>query len=212
MRVLILLALCACATSSTGVRPAPTPTTAPDPVTPAEPARGETPTQVLPGDSAGPVNAGTSHDDLLERLGEDALTERSIDLGEGVTATATVVYAGTERELQVVWQDDSRQAPESVRIIGGAWQLPEQLHVGDRLDDLRDRLGEVSFLGFGWDGGGTVVLDGTALEKHADHLYMRLHATGPLADALMGDQPIAADHPQAQAAGLVLQDVRIRFR
>lgn len=136
-------------------------------------------TTVVPGERIGDITRSTTRSDLAALVGEENLKDDEIDVGEGFTESGTVVSLG-DRSFSVIWTDNSRTQPAFVRNLGSAWKTPEGIGVGTSFSELQQTLGEFQLYGFGWDYGGTVVLEGTSLAQYDGLLVLRVQ---PNADA-----------------------------
>jgi len=101
--------------------------------------------------------------------------------------------------------------------LGPAWRTPEGIGVGSTLEDLEKAIGPFNVLGFGWDYGGTVMLEGTRAEVANGILFYRL---APAVDSLSlspeyarvrGDKPYASISPDVRALRLVVRAVDINW-
>ena len=141
---------------------------------------------IIPGDRVGPIASDTSRDRLVELFGEAALTDTEVAVGEGFTESGTVVAEGSDDTFAVIWVDDSQTEPATVKDFGPAWQTPEGIGVGTSFAELQDILGPFELYGFGWDYGGTLVLEGSNLSDYYGSLILRVQPADP---DLFQDQP-----------------------
>ncbi|NJN22934.1 MAG: hypothetical protein HC812_19370 [Leptolyngbya sp. RL_3_1] len=152
-------------------------------------------TEIIPGERFGPVSPETSRADLVALFGPDALEDVAVAAGEGTTEPGTRVDLGPEQSFSVVWVDDTQTRPLLVKDFGSVWRTPAGIGLGMTAAELEAVLGPFDFYGFGWDYGGTVVLEGTALDEDYGLLIIRLQPdsdgnTAPSASlqAVMGDR------------------------
>lgn len=131
-------------------------------------------TTIVPGERLGAVTRTTTYDDLAAEYGADRLSDTEVHLGEGFMAPGTRVDLGEDYSFSVVWTDGDRTAPLEIRELGSGWQTPEGIHRGMSFNQLQQVLGEFELLGFGWDYGGTVLLDNTAIADYSGKLFIRL--------------------------------------
>jgi hypothetical protein len=111
--------------------------------------------------TAAVVDAGTSERDLVARFGSPAVTREDVQVGEGETRPATVLFAGDSlRHLEIIWRDSSARArPSIVRLYGdrSAWRVGRGVTLGMSLTELERVNGRpFSLTGFHWDYAGTV--------------------------------------------------------
>jgi len=172
-------------------------------------------TTVVPGDRVGPITADTSRADLAARFGEALLEDTEVAVGEGFTESGTIVNAGSDRTFAVIWVDDSQSEPATVKDFGTAWQTPEGIGVGTSFAELQALLGPFDLYGFGWDYGGTLVLEGSNLSNYYGSLILRLQPTDPSVlqqqaeafAAVRGDKLISSDEPNLVALDLVVDEM-----
>lgn len=190
-----------------GVAPPGTPDGDTTPAAPADSA----PSLVVPGGRFGPIEADASARDLIAAAG-GAYAEDVAHIGEGFCAAGAVLYGGTADEIQVAFVDGARGLVASAVAEGeGArWRTAEGVGVGTALEELTELNGApITFTGFGWDRGGTVIGYGDgALSSYRDGtgFFLLLDASPRVTDrALIGDRDVSSDHP-----ALVAYDVRVR--
>lgn len=173
---------------------------------------------VIPGERVGPVTRNTTHQNLAQWFGTSRLTDQSVNIGEGSTQPGTRVDLGSERSFTVIWFDRTRTKPVEVRNLGSAWQTPQGIRIGTPLNQLQQKLGPFQLFGFGWDYGGTVVLEGTKLAQYQKTLVLRL-ATAPNApqraqndyQAVMGDRKFSSTNPRLKSLGLKVGTMIVRL-
>ncbi len=138
----------------------------------AEPGFGDT--TIIPGERFGPVTLGTSRADLVDWFGAEAVVDVEVPAGEGTTEPGTQVDLGPEQSFSVVWLDDAQTRPLLVKDFGAAWRTKDGIGLHMTVADLQAVLGPFEFYGFGWDYGGTVILEGTSLNDAYGVLIIRL--------------------------------------
>jgi hypothetical protein len=172
-------------------------------------------TMIVPGDRVGPITRDTSRDRLVELFGEAALTDTEVAVGEGFTESGTVIAADSDEAFAVIWVDDSQAAPATVKDFGPAWQTPEGIGIGTSFAELQEILGPFELYGFGWDYGGTLVLEGSNLSDYYGSLILRVQPADPdlfqqqsgAFQALLGDKLIASDNPSLPDLDLVVDEM-----
>lgn len=117
---------------------------------------------IVPGQRAGPIDAGASEARLVELFGARNVTRESFEVEPGVALAATVLFASDpSRRALVLWRDpEARTAPESVLIRGerSVWKTDKGISLGTPLATLRRINGRpLTLTGFAWDLGGTVL-------------------------------------------------------
>lgn len=171
-------------------------------------------TTVIPGEKFGPVMPNTSRQDLEELFGAEVLSDESVDVGEGMTETATRVNLEDGYSFSVVWADDSRSAPLEIRDIGPSWTMPEGIQIGSSFSELQSSLGAFELFGVGWDYGGTVVLDNTSLDAYKEMMIVRLQpdmqaqtAHPGAMEAVMGDELYKSDNPNFETLNMSVNEI-----
>jgi hypothetical protein len=166
---------------------------------------------VIPGGRFGPVEPDASGADLAAALG-DAYAEDVAYLGEGFCGAGALLYGGTPDAIRVAFVDDTRALVASAvaDTEGARWRTTEGVGVGTSLEELARLNGApITFTGFGWDRGGTVIgYGGGALASYRDDagFFVLLDASPrPTARALVGDHDVSSDDP-----ALADYDVRVR--
>ena len=170
-----------------------------------------TDTLIVPGERVGPITRTTTREDLASLFGEDRLSDESVHIGEGFTEPSTVINLGAEQSFTIVWQDDNRTQPTTVRDFGPAWKISEGIGVGSSLKELKATLGPFQLYGLGWDYQGTLVLEGSQLEQYYGILIVRV-APDPAAiaknraayEAVLGDGLFPSNDPN-----LTLLDLKV---
>ncbi|MEM1310613.1 MAG: hypothetical protein AAGF98_14155 [Cyanobacteria bacterium P01_H01_bin.153] len=182
---------------------------------PAEATAALADTTVVPGDRVGPVTNDTSRADLATMFGEAALEDTEIAVGEGFTESGTVVTPEQGKSFAVIWVDESQSEPATVKDFGPAWQTPEGIGIGTDLAELQQILGPFELYGFGWDYGGTLVLEGSSLSNYHGALVLRLQpATAALIEqqpnafeSVQGDKLLSSDDPNLADLNLVVDEM-----
>ncbi|MEO1207989.1 MAG: hypothetical protein AAFX78_00465 [Cyanobacteria bacterium J06638_20] len=169
---------------------------------------------VVPGERVGPVTRDTSRAALAAMFGESALQDTEIPVGEGFTESGTTVNDGTDQAFSVIWVDDSQSRPATVKDFGAAWQTPEGIRVGMPYSELQPALGTFTLYGFGWDYGGTVVLEGSNLADYYGELILRLQPDevavqeqGAAFQSVQGDALFASNDPNLTLLDLTVDEM-----
>jgi hypothetical protein len=204
------LSLSACApTDIPSSAPAPDPPPETENQHPTDPVLDST---LIPGERVGAITANTTYADLVNLYGAEVLEPVEVHLGEGMFQPGTRINLG-DRTLSVVWADDTQTAVASARDFGPAWQVEPGLGLGTSLAEMQAALGDFEVYGFGWDYGGTVVLEGTVLEPYQDSLFLRFSPrdgweSPPEAYfTVMGEARFPADAPALQTLDLVVTEM-----
>ena len=103
----------------------------------------------------------TTMESLTGMFGLMNVIDAEIPEAEGLSEQGTLVFPGSQSQVEIVWQNPTiRQSLRRVRIRGDAsnWQMSNGLELGLDLKSI-EMLNGASFelTGFGWDYGGTVM-------------------------------------------------------
>ncbi|NEQ95657.1 MAG: hypothetical protein F6K30_02805 [Cyanothece sp. SIO2G6] len=175
-------------------------------------------TVMVPGERLGPVTLTSTYADLMETFGRDRLSDTEVHLGEGFMTSATHVDLGDDYSFSVVWTDGDRTAPLEIRDLGPGWQTPEGIHYGMSFDQLQETLGSFELLGFGWDYGGTVMLETTTLAHYSGKMIIRVEPSTSdwetKSEQLLrvsGDQPFSSTNPNFSGLDMEVYELILRL-
>jgi hypothetical protein len=158
--------------------------------------------EIRPEEQFGPVRETTSRLALAMVFPAGSLRDGDVYLGEGFCAPGTHVFAGTNDEIEIAWQDAARSRVAFVRTTkaGGRWRTSRGVRIGTLLTDLERLSGTVlMFSGFGWDYGG-----GLSWSEPSGSIDLRLAVDAADAekmaaasgrDRIEGDHPVRSDDP-----------------
>ena len=173
-------------------------------------------TVVIPGDRIGPVTRTTSRQELTQIFGAANLKDEDVSVGEGETEPATVVNQGAANTFTVMWTDETRTEAAGAMNFGSAWRTPEGIGVGTSFAELQQNLGAFQLYGFEWDYGGSVVLEGTRLNKYYGTLILRVAPTEVSRerspndyDAVIGDELFASTSPHLRALDINVEEMAV---
>lgn len=183
-------------------------------VSPSSAAEGEADADlaIVPGERVGSVTTRTTYDDLVGLYGEDALEDVEVSMGEGTFSPGTRVNQG-DRSFSVVWLDETRTSIQSIQEFGPAWQVGPGVGIGTSFEDLQTKLGTFELYGFGWDYGGTLLLDGTELEPYEGALVLRVSpgvdptSVAESYESVMGEQLYLSNTPALQDLDLSVSEM-----
>ncbi|WP_420460068.1 hypothetical protein [Neolewinella sp.] len=181
-----------------GTEPTPTPAylapAAPPPDLPVQADR-----SFVPGERFGAIEAGMTIVEIEGIYGAENLVSEEVDVGEGMTEPAYVLFPGTRDEAIVRLGEDKQPGSVTVRNENARWYAPKPAFVMMKasLRELQESNGRpFVFRGFGWDRGG-VVTDwrGGRLEGVRARLTYATERvdTGGLPEELVGDVPVRSD-------------------
>ena len=171
--------------------------------------------RIYPGERIGTITQTATHDSLVAKLGEAAVERTEVNLGEGYVEQGTRVGANTPYAVDILWADGVGAGVKELRQLGVAWRTQDDIGVGTPLTRLQGILGPFNLRGFGWDGGGTIDLEGTSLARYSGLLILRL-GRGEDGDPgqeryVSGDKPFPSTDPHVRALRLEVSEVIVRM-
>jgi hypothetical protein len=162
------------------------------------------PWMIVPGVSLGPVPAGVSERELVQRFGSQVQV-MPVSIGEGDLRPGVVLFPNDlRRRIEVVWRDTvAHREIRTVRLEGheSDWRLEGRMRLGADLFEV-ERLngGPFTLAGFGWDQEGVVTSwEGGALASAMTGVYVSFrpesrHVGTPPYHRLMGDIPFSSQN------------------
>jgi hypothetical protein len=178
------------------------------------PMRSSDPTGlIIPGEGVGPITLEMNGDDLLAAVGEECLSDITVQMGEGFTKEGTSVWEGTDRELTVLWNDPETPGIFEIRVTGSVWETAEGLHTGMTLSEVDSILGEFQLLGFAWDYEGFADLSDTDLlpgiSMRFDAADLSDETCWTAMEAVMGDEWFSSRDPGMVAFNPVMEVITV---
>lgn len=110
-----------------------------------------------------------SETELAEKFGKENITRRDFTYGERTEiSTESVLFEGTEKEIQFAWKDDSVNFNKlniiTVSKPNSVWKTREGIKIGTRMTELEKINGKpFTFSGFGSGDAGQTDFDGGVL-------------------------------------------------
>lgn len=167
---------------------------------------------VVPGKRVGLVTAYSSLPILQALFGRSNVRSGKIPGMQGEVIDGAIIYAGTDRELQVVWKPDAvARRIESVRVKGRAWKFVNGLTFGMTVSEVEALNGRPFLIsGFNWDFGGFARFDGGLL---AEGVAVRFRpGEEGYGTALTGDKRIASDNAELLAISPLVSELSVVFQ
>ena len=212
---LCLMILTAACRQNGAPEPSLAPAPAPEKTTGETADSGNDEMTYAPNERFGKLSVHTRPGDLKFLYGERVVTAE-ISLGEGFTTPGYLLYPDTENEAEVIFPDGENgvEAPSVMfRKPGAKWRMAgSPLAIGTTLDELTAYNGKpITFLGFGWDYGGTVTdWHGGKLEGIGVTLSYPDDPTGGMPpEALMGDSEVSSENPLLKGKGVYVREILI---
>ena len=178
--------------------------------------------EIIPGQRIGLVNVTEGEIDLQMGYGGQNVRQTVVHLGEGETASGTVVFPNdSTQRVEVLWHDSEHRRYPAAAILNGdksLWQLPQGISLGTTLHDLERQNGRpFQLAGFGWDYAGAVLSwNGGALDSifgMDTRLFLRppAGANGDLVEQAMGDRPFSSSSHPMRAINPKVYRIRVEF-
>lgn len=166
---------------------------------------------VIPGERVGPIKKGTTLFGLKTLYGGGRVKAVDIDVGEGNTEPGARLFEGTDKELEILFnQEGDEREIFDIRIIGKAWKFKNGLRLGQSIEEVERINGRpFGIWGFGWDYGGFANLEDGPL---AGNVSLRFGVKGDIPDSISGDKIIPTTNKTLRAAKPYVEQISIVFR
>ena len=167
---------------------------------------------IVPGVRVGPIEKGMTLFGLKSLLGADKVKPTKIPGAEGEELDGVRLFAGTDRELEILFNEEGNEKEIwDLRILGKGWKFSNGLKLGLGIAEVEKINGKpFKVSGFEWDYGGWCDFSGGGLEGKVS---VRFSPLGDSTDeSLMGDQQIPTTNKKLRAAKVVVTDISVIFR
>lgn len=152
---------------------------------------------VIPGKRIGLITPAMSLGDLEKAYGKENVKDGELDGPEGTTIPGARLFAGTERELEVIWDENGKMV-RLVRIIGSAWTFENGLKAGMSVEEVEKINGKpFKIFGWGWDYGGMAMIEEGELAGKVMLSFDPESAEIP--EGLLGDMELSSTDPKVRA-------------
>lgn len=114
---------------------------------------------IVPGKSFGKITKENATLEGVRALYGDQVREDSVFVAEGFWLPGLIVFPDQANEIQIGYEPEQGSLPTFIRTWNedSDWKTAEGIAVGSSLAEVENANGTgLSFLGFGWDYGGTV--------------------------------------------------------
>jgi len=157
---------------------------------------------VVPGKRIGLITPGMGLADLEKAYGKENVEDGELDGPEGTTIPGARLFAGTERELEVVW-DENGKIVRLVRIIGTAWTFENGLKAGMTVEEVEKINGKpFKIFGWGWDYGGAAIIEEGEL---AGKVMLSFDpGSAEIPEGLVGEVELSSTDPKVRALNPVV--------
>jgi len=156
---------------------------------------------IVLGKRVGLIKPGMSVTDIERAYGKESLKLQKIPGAEGEEIDGAKLFAGTDRELEIVWDpdNDKKQVVFDIRVMGKDWKFENGLKSGMTVEEVEKINGKpFKIAGFEWDYGGYANFEGGKL---AGKVSIRFSPTTEnVPEYLSGDKQIASSDKKLRAA------------
>lgn len=161
---------------------------------------------VVLGKRVGAITHGMTLLGLRTLYGAKNVKAAQLDGPEGSTLDGIRLFPGTDRELELIYnQEGDEKIVTDVVIIGSAWKFECGLKVGMSIEEVEKINGKpFQVAGFDWDYGGFANFEGGKLERGVS---VRFYPTADtVSEKLSGDIQIKSTDKNLRAAKPVVQE------
>ncbi|MDB6079984.1 MAG: hypothetical protein JWO82_3731 [Akkermansiaceae bacterium] len=168
---------------------------------------------VVPGERVGPIVKGMTLPGFKGLLlgSKEKAVYQDLPGGEGSTIPGAVLFKGTDREIQVVFNPDGEEKEIlEVRIIGKGWKIPGGLNRGMSLEGVQ-KVNEKPYkvAGFGWDYGGYADFSGGKLEGKISVRFKP--GAKEYGESLAGDRLISSEDAALKKINPTVEELSVLF-
>lgn len=171
--------------------------------------------KIIPGERVGMITARTTEAELERLYGAENLKIMRIPVAEGEEQEGVVLFPGTNKEIEIIWQAASSEGtPAFVRITQDStvWKTEEGITIGSSLEALEKINGKpFNLYGFEWDYGGLV----TNWNKGNlnQHFVVALvpQDFNALKEDMLGEMQLTSDDPKVRALKAKVGSIVVTF-
>lgn len=171
--------------------------------------------KIIPGERVGMITSRTTEAELERLYGAENLKIMRIPVAEGEEQEGVVLFPGTNKEIEIIWQAASSEGtPAFVRITQDStvWKTEEGITIGSSLEALEKINGKpFNLYGFEWDYGGLV----TNWNKGNlnQHFVVALvpQDFNALKEDMLGEMQLTSDDPKVRALKAKVGSIVVTF-
>ena len=166
---------------------------------------------IVLGERVGPIEKGMTLFGLKTLLGAGKVKPTKIPGPEGTELEGVRLFTGTERELEILLDEESQEKEIiDVRIIGKGWKFTNGLKLGMSIAEVEKANGKAyQVSGFDWDYGGYANFEGGKMEGIVS---VRFSPTGEIDPSLSGDKQIPSTDKKLRSAKVKVTEISVFFR
>lgn len=156
---------------------------------------------IVLGKRVGLIKPGMTATDIERAYGKGSLKQQKIPGAEGEEIDGAKLFAGTDRELEIVWDpdNDKKQVVFDIRVMGKAWKFENGLKSGMTVEEVEKINGKpFKIAGFEWDYGGYANFEGGKLEGKVSIRFSP--TTENIPEYLSGDKQLSSTDKKLRAA------------
>lgn len=156
---------------------------------------------IVLGKRVGLIKPGMTATDIERAYGRQNLKLQKIPGAEGEEIDGAKLFAGTDRELEIVWDpdNDKKQVVFDIRVFGKAWKFDNGLKSGMTVEEVEKINGKpFKIAGFEWDYGGYANFKGGKLDGKVSIRFSP--STENVPDYLSGDKQLSSADKKLRAA------------
>ena len=166
---------------------------------------------IILGKRVGPIEKGMTLFGLKTLFGGGKVKPVKIPGPEGSELDGVRLFAGTDRELEILFNEEgSEKEITDIRIIGKGWKFSNGLALGMSIAEVEKVNGKpYQIAGFDWDYGGYANFEGGKMEAKVS---VRFSPDGDVDASLSGDKQIPSTNKKLRAAKVKVTDISVFFR
>ncbi|MCF7786122.1 MAG: hypothetical protein K9N47_08365 [Prosthecobacter sp.] len=156
---------------------------------------------IVLGKRVGLIKPGMTATDIERVYGRQNLKLQKIPGAEGEEIDGAKLFAGTDRELEIVWDPDTdkKQVVFDIRVLGKAWKFDNGLKSGMTVEEIEKINGKpFKIAGFDWDYGGYANFEGGKLDGKVSIRFSP--STENVPEYLIGDKQLSSTDKKLRAA------------
>ncbi len=166
---------------------------------------------VVLGERVGPIEKGMTLFGLKTLFGADKVKPTKIPGPEGTELEGVRLFAGTAREVEILFDEESQEKEIiDVRIIGKGWKFTNGLKLGMSIAEVEKSNGKAyQVSGFDWDYGGYANFEGGKMEGKVS---VRFSPTGETDPSLSGEKQIPSTDKKLRSAKVKVTEISVFLR
>jgi hypothetical protein len=167
---------------------------------------------IVLGKRVGPIEKGMTLTGLKTLLGAKKVKASKLPGPEGTEIEGVSLFAGTDRELEVILDPEGNEkAIFDIRILGKAWKFENGLRPGMTIAEVEKINGKpFQIMGFNWDYGGYANFEGGKLEGQISLRFDAGEKEVPV--ELSGDRQVPSTHKKLRALNPKVSELTVFFR